>query len=138
MSVDPTLYLFVNRGLGMSPGKIAAQAAHAAVEGFRATPPDSNLLRLWLKGLHYKKIVLLGRDTEHMTNIGIYLDARRFTFVPIIDEGMTEIEPHSFTAIGCALVDKNEPHTAATFSSFDLYKEVPVVPKAAKTWFLFR
>lgn len=120
--VDPCMYLFLNRGLNMSTGKAAAQVAHAAVEAFRQTPADSNLLRLWDKGKHYKKIVLEGRDEAHMQNIAIYLKDREFTAVVIIDEGMTEVPAHSLTAIGVPLVDKNEPHTAATFSTFDLYK----------------
>jgi peptidyl-tRNA hydrolase len=131
--VDPTMYLFLNRGLGMSPGKLAAQAAHAAVEAYRLSPEDSNLMRLWRKGLRYKKIVLLGRDTDHMRSIMDYLDARWFPHATVIDEGLTEIDPHSFTAIGCALVDKNEPHTAATFSSFSLYKEEP---RGQRKWLL--
>lgn len=134
MSPDPCMYLFVNRGLGMTPGKLAAQAAHAAVEGYRATPPDSNLLRLWLKGLHYKKIVLLGRDEAHMLNIIVYLSERHFVHTPIIDEGMTEVQPHSLTAIGCAIVDKGEPHTAATFGSFELYKDEP--ERGKRKWLL--
>lgn len=134
MSVDPVLYVFLNRGLGMSPGKLAAQAAHAAVEAYRATPADSNLLRLWLKGLHYKKIVLLGRDENHMLSIMVYLRERGFHTVPIVDEGMTEIQPHSLTALGCPIVDKNEPHTSATFSSFSLYKDEP--ERGKRKWLL--
>lgn len=107
----------------MSPGKIAAQAGHAAVEAYRITPPDSNLLRLWYRSGHYKKIVLLGRDTAHMFKIRTYLSERDINTVPIIDEGVTEVEPHSFTALGCEIVDKGDPHIAGIFSSFELYKE---------------
>lgn len=121
--VNPVMYLILNRGLGMSTGKTAAQAAHAAVEAYRRTPADSNLLRLWYKGGHYAKITLLGRNTEHMYNIGVYLSERDIEFAPIIDEGRTEIDALSFTAIGVPLVDKNDPHIVATFSSFELYKD---------------
>lgn len=121
--MDPTMYLIVNRGLGMSPGKIAAQAAHAAVEGFRLTPPDSNLLRLWYRSGHYKKIVLLGKDEAHMRNAYDYLTDRDIAVAKIIDEGRTEIESLSLTALGCELVDKHDPHIAGIFEAFELYKE---------------
>lgn len=130
--IDPCMYLFVNRALGMTPGKIAAQAGHAAVEGYRITPSDSNLLRLWYRGGHYKKIVLLGKDQYHMQLINMYLKERGISCVPIIDEGHTEVEPLSFTAIGCEVLDKQHPHVAATFSTFELYKEVPVSPNNAR------
>lgn len=123
MSVDPVMYIVLNHGLQMSTGKAAAQAAHAAVEAFRLTPSDSNLLRLWYRGGHYKKIVLLGRDTDHMYNIFTYIYERGFDIVKIIDEGRTEIPSHSLTALGVALVDKSDPHVAATFGSFELYKD---------------
>lgn len=35
------MYLFLNRGLGMSTGKSAAQVAHAAVEAYRISMTDS-------------------------------------------------------------------------------------------------
>jgi PTH2 family peptidyl-tRNA hydrolase len=129
MSVDPTMYIVLNKGLGMSTGKIASQAAHAAVEAYIATPPDSNLLRLWRMGLHYKKIVLQARNTDHMYNAFTYIYERGFNVIKIIDEGHTEVPPHSLTALGVALVDKNEPHARATFSSFELHRDEPV-----KSW----
>ena len=130
---DPVMYIFINRGAGMSPGKIAAQAAHAAVEAYRKTPQDSNLLRLWYKGGHYKKVVLLARDTTHLLAIANYLTDRGFDNCLIIDEGHTEVDPHTMTALGVPIVDKSEPHTAATFSSFELYKE-PAAPAKRRSW----
>lgn len=123
--IDPTMYIVVNRGLGMSPGKLAAQAAHAAVEAYRITPAGSNLLRLWYRSGHYKKIVLLGKNEGHMRNIYDYLTDRDIACVKIIDEGRTEIDSLSLTALGCELVDKSDPHIAGTFSAFELYAEAP-------------
>lgn len=34
-NIYPVMYIFVNKELSMSPGKVGAQAAHAAVEGYR-------------------------------------------------------------------------------------------------------
>jgi peptidyl-tRNA hydrolase len=123
--IDPCMYLFVNRGLGMSPGKIAAQAGHAAVEAYRISDHESNVFRLWYRGGHYKKIVLLGRDEDHMRNIEAYLTARDIPLVTIIDEGHTEITPLSITAVGCAVLDKAHANNAAIFSTFQLYKDEP-------------
>lgn len=136
MSPDPVMYSFVNRGLEMSEGKAIAQGEHAAVEAFRMMDKDSNLYRLWLKGLHYKKIVLLGRDEPHMHNILLYLSEREIPCVPILDEGMTEVDTHVFTAIGVPLVDKNVPEIKAIFSTFELYKPLPPAPKKRPWWSL--
>jgi PTH2 family peptidyl-tRNA hydrolase len=134
------MYIFINKGLGMSPGKIAAQAGHAAVEATLLSHPelhpDDKLIPLWdnwREGGHYVKYVMEARDEAHMRNIADYLEDRGFRHSVIIDEGRTEIPAMSITAIGVALVDKDDPHTAATFSSFSLYKDArpprrPVAP----------
>lgn len=121
--MDPVLYIFLNKGLGMSTGKSAAQAAHAAVEAYRLTPEDSNLLRLWYKGGHYKKIVFEARDRHHLRDIERYINDRGFKTSLIIDEGHTEIAAFSPTALGVEIVNKDEPHTAATFGEFKLYRD---------------
>lgn len=134
------MYLFINKGLNMSPGKIAAQAGHAAVEATLLSHPwvpqpemmpyvekdvDSltALWDAWRQGLHYAKYVMEARDNEHLRDIQTYLEARGFRTVLILDEGHTEVPPISPTALGVALVDKDDPHTEATFSSFKLYRE---------------
>lgn len=114
------MYIFVNKGLGMSPGKMAAQAAHAAV---KASDGSTNELRdAWNSGGHYTKLVMQARDENHLSTIEKYLNDRGFNTFMIIDEGMTEIEPHQRTALGVAVVDKDDEHTSKTFSSFELYK----------------
>jgi peptidyl-tRNA hydrolase len=135
------MYIFINKGLGMSPGKIAAQAGHAAVEAALLSHPaldgdkpkplgvlnaavEKHLVwNAWRQGLHYAKYVMEARDAEHLRTIKDYLEERGFKSALIIDEGHTEIEPITATALGVALVDKDDPHTAATFSSFKLYRE---------------
>jgi len=114
------MYLFINRDLGMSPGKIAAQASHAAVEAYEI----SNQVRInqWRIGGHYTKLVMLAEDTEHLCNIQRYIEERGFKTKLIIDEGHTEIRPFSATALGVEIVDRDDPHTAATFGEFRSYK----------------
>lgn len=141
--MKPAMYIFINKGLRMSAGKIAAQAGHAAVEAYRETTEkakqetsDSSgfdhrtqrLIDEWYKGGHYAKYVMEARDDAHMRNIKDYLEARDFKTVLIIDEGHTEVPPLSATALGVELVDKDDPHTAATFSSFQLFKEPRPAP----------
>jgi len=107
----------------MSPGKLAAQVAHAAVEAARIS--DSKMIDAWNSGGHYTKIILLAEDEAQITNIDTYLRERGFRTAPIIDEGRTEIKPFSKTALGVEVVDKAIDHVADTFSSFRTYKEDP-------------
>jgi peptidyl-tRNA hydrolase len=118
---DPAMYIFLNKGLGMSTGKSAAQASHAAVEAYKRSP--KRLRKQWELGGHYKKLIMEARDHEHLCNIRRYLCDRGFCVASIIDEGHTEVDPHTLTALGVAIVDKRDPHTRASFSSFDLYKD---------------
>ncbi len=116
------MYVFVNKGLGMSTGKAAAQASHAAVEAFRKSDPA--LVDAWLLGGHYKKLVMEADDSDELANVGGYLDDRGFAPAWIYDEGLTEFDGRlRHTAIGVPIVDKDDPNVAATFSTFRLYKD---------------
>jgi peptidyl-tRNA hydrolase len=128
------MYLFLNRGAGMSTGKAAAQAAHAAVEAYLATP-ESNLKRVWHRGGHYTKIVLAADDETHLHTIQRYLFDRGFESQLIVDEGMTEVRPHTATALGVEIVDKDHAHAQATFSTFSLYHD-PKVKAWRQRWSL--
>lgn len=148
--MKPAMYLFINRGLGMSPGKIGAQAGHAAVEAALLSNPSTGraskhvwdpewdkLWDAWREGLHYAKYVMEARDTEHILLIDRYLNERGFRTHLVIDEGHTEVPAMSATALGVALVDKDDPHTSATFSSFKLYRDEkpkPSEPSATTLW----
>ncbi len=125
--MKPVMYIFANKGVGMSAPKLAAQVAHAAVEAFRISKPE--MLDEWYKGGHYTKIVLEARDEEHLRNIREYLMTRGFNVVTIIDEGRTEINPHTLTALGVEVVNKDDEHTALTFSDFKTYRENKPAPK---------
>lgn len=124
-------YIFLNKGAGMSTGKSAAQAGHAAVEAYRQSESQAKsgnqtsaaALRAWRLGDHYTKIVLEANDAEQLVNIERYLRDRRFSTALIIDEGHTEVEPFTPTALGIEILDKEHPHVAATFGEFKLYKD---------------
>jgi PTH2 family peptidyl-tRNA hydrolase len=119
--MDACMYILVPRDLNMSKGKMAAQVAHAAVEGYRLSRPD--MIAAWYVGGHYTKIVLACDDvlvTER------YLDQRGIPCRAIIDEGLTEFDGAlTPTAIGCAILNRDDEHVEATFSSFKLYRDDP-------------
>lgn len=122
--MDATMYIFINKGLGMSTGKAAAQASHAAVEAFRKSDP--NLEFEWLLGGHYKKLVMEADDSDELANIGGYLADRGFDPEWIYDEGLTEFDGRMrHTALGVPIVDKDDPNVKVTFSTFRLYKDEP-------------
>jgi peptidyl-tRNA hydrolase len=124
--MDPCMYLLSNPSIPMSTGKRGAQLAHAAVEAYLASP-DNNLKRVWHRGGHYKKIVL---QTDDLRVAERYLNDRGFKTVLIIDEGHTEFEADlTPTAVGCAIVDKDDAHVAATFSAFKLYRDPAPEPR---------
>jgi PTH2 family peptidyl-tRNA hydrolase len=129
--MKPVMYIIANRGLGMSPGKLAAQVAHAAVEAYRISKPE--LLEAWYVGGHYTKIVLAAEDADQLAWIANYIEDRGFKTSFIIDEGRTEIKPFTPTAVGVEVVDKEDPHVAATFGEFRVYKEPK--PQRQKTRF---
>ncbi len=115
------MYIFINKGLRMSSGKIAAQASHAAVEAYRISSKEK--LAKWYEGGHYTKLVMQATDAENIRTIERYLNDRGVKTALIIDEGRTEVSPHSITALGCEVVDKDEGDTEAIFSEFQLYKD---------------
>jgi PTH2 family peptidyl-tRNA hydrolase len=121
--VNPVMYIFANRGLKMSPGKLAAQCCHAAIEAYIVS--DDDMIRRWRHGGHYTKIILQAEDEQQMANIEQYLQERGFKTKQIIDEGRTEVRPFSRTALGVAIVDKDKPHVAESFSEFRTYKPLP-------------
>lgn len=118
----PGMYIFVNKSLHMTAGKLGAQAAHAAVQAFQLSKPE--MIDAWNLGKHYAKYIMQARDAEHIINIQRYLSERNIKSEIIMDEGMTEIDPHQVTALGVEIVDRADKDTLATFSTFQLYRDV--------------
>ena len=122
--IKPVLYVFVNRGLGMSSGKIAAQVAQATAGALNMSDPEA--VKDWWgegAGQHHPTYVMLGRDAGHLRDIQSYLEARDFKTFLMIDEGLTEIDPHTATALGVEIVDKADGNVSNTFQSFELYRD---------------
>jgi PTH2 family peptidyl-tRNA hydrolase len=114
----PVMYIFVNKSLNMSPGKLAAQACHASCNAMRIS--NAKLVDDWYEFGFYTKLVMEARDEQHLRNIEKYLNERDIKTALIIDEGRTEIPKHSVTALGCEVVDKNV--LGPIFQEFDLFK----------------
>ena len=121
-SKSPVIYIFLNKSLGMSVGKAAAQSAHAAV--FAAAESDTSEQQLWRVNPHKTIIVLEARDEAHMRSISTYLQQRGFYTNMIVDEGVNEIDPHTITALSTGIINKNDQHTKDTFSTFSLYRDI--------------
>lgn len=115
---EPVMYIFVNKGLEMSPGKMAAQACHAAVKASDIS--DKKLRDDWNKFGFYTKLVMEARNEEHLKTIQKYLEDRKINTALIIDEGRTEIDAHQATALGVEIIDKNKK--GEIFKAFQLYK----------------
>lgn len=114
----------------MSVGKAAAQASHAAVEAFQLSNPE--FVKAWYVGGHHTKLVMAGGDAAQLLTIERYLNERFFKTKLIIDEGRTEIDPFTPTALGVEIVDKDDEHTAATFGDFKTLRPKKPKPEPKK------
>lgn len=122
MKKNPVLYIFVNKSLHMSSGKIGSQTAQAAVGAFLLS--NKKLANLWWdQGAHHTTIILEAKNEKNLKNIKQYLADRKFKSFLMVDEGMTEIDPIVSTALAVEIVDRNDDHVYATFSSFKLYSD---------------
>lgn len=126
-----TQYIIANQGIGMTPGKLAAQVAHASVKGYELSV--SKTIDEWNKTGH-TKIVLSARDTEHLLLAERYLSEQGIQTCLIIDEGRTEVDPLTPTALGTEIVDRDDEEIKFAFSTFKTYKEPKPPPASTKLW----
>lgn len=140
---NPVMYIIANKGAGMSPGKLAAQVAHAAVKAYEMSrDPTNAVVAAWdLSG--HTKLVLEARDAEHLRSAERYLNDRGIRTVLIIDEGRTEVPPLTPTVLGVEILDKADPNVVFSMSTFKTYKETPEpipdigIPEASRGWWKF-
>lgn len=139
--MKPARYIFLNQGLGMSPGKLAAQAAHSETLAVRALweaqfhehelcsadrawlRMQQDLWEIWFGHGHYAKYVMKADDSTMIMTIKYYLEERDFRTYLVIDEGHTEETYMVPTAMAVELVDKEEERTESIFSNFRMYRE---------------
>lgn len=117
------MYVFINKGIGMSTGKVAAQAIHAGIEAYRIS--DQKKIKDWYKHKFYPVYVMEAQNEQHLYDIKEYLLARDIKCGMIIDEPMTELSRHTPTALGVELVDRDE--VGEIFEMFKLYKDIVTI-----------
>lgn len=126
---NPVMYVFVNKGLKMNAGKVAAQVAHAQEELFAEILDNGdNKLRDFqfrcMKQNPRTVIILEAKDTDELYKINSYLESCDIWTGIYVDEGSANgdymLEP---TAIACQYLDKCDPRTETIFKMFNLYKE---------------
>lgn len=119
----PVSYIFVNKGLQMTAGKIGAQCFQAGMGGYLLSDPQLQAI-WWKQGGHHTTLVMQTSDQITLQNIQDYLKERGFKSFMMIDEGMTEVDAHTKTSLGVEIVDKTDPHVRKTFESFSLYRDI--------------
>ena len=97
--------IIVNKSLGMSQGKLAAQVAHAAVCAFRKADPIKR--NNWLTH-SYPKIVLQVETMQDLFDLKEQADKKDLPTALIVDEGRTEIPGDSVTTLGIGPAEAEE------------------------------
>lgn len=103
--------IVVRSDLGMSPGKLAAQVAHAAVGAAERTRREKNE---WYKGWlaeGQKKVVAKVASEDELRELCGVASAYGIAYELVQDAGLTELPPGTVTALGVGpgpakLVDK--------------------------------
>lgn len=88
--------IVVRDDLKLSRGKLAVQAAHAAIIGYLKS--DSSLRRRWLDE-GQKKVVLKVKNLEELLGIKHKAESLGLTTGIVQDAGLTEIPPGTITAV---------------------------------------
>ncbi|MDC3415455.1 aminoacyl-tRNA hydrolase [Aquibacillus salsiterrae] len=107
---DIVQYFVVNGDLTMSPGKVAAQVAHAATQSVFAYHKNADYAE-WLES-GQTKIILKANEAS--------LIKLKDDFIAIRDAGKTEIEPGSLTVVCLPPMEKEKAKVYT--SKFSLYK----------------
>lgn len=89
--------IVVNKSLGMSQGKLAAQVAHASILSLFEAPED--IAAGWLDN-SYPKIVLQVESTQDLLDLQEKANELNLPSALVIDEGRTELSNGSITCLG--------------------------------------
>jgi len=111
------MYIVVNSNVKMSPGKLAAQVAHVAVKAshvFQKGVPDA--WGYWYSGSH-TKIVLKAPETVLDDLLSKYAGIT----ASVRDEGRTEIQKNTLTAIAFFQMSKDDDGFPPELRKLSLY-----------------
>jgi len=114
--MEPVMYIFLNKGIKMSKGKVAVQAAHAAVLSYQISKEDAK--KKWNEN-NYTKIMLEALNEKHIEKISEYLQQNYIKTTYVYDIGRTEVKPNTLTALGIEIID--EEHQKEKLKVFKLY-----------------
>ena len=94
------LVIVIREDLDMSPGKLAAQVAHAAVTC--ALDAKSKNPKWFSEWYHegQRKVVLRARDMEELKSLDEKARKSKLTHTIITDAGLTELPPNTPTCLG--------------------------------------
>lgn len=84
------MYFFVKNGLGMRPGKVAGQVAHAAARLARQITEDQ-----WREYLEH--------EVKYVYRVNYLPEESQFPdaiITIVVDQGLTQIEPNTETVMG--------------------------------------
>lgn len=121
------IYILVNGELKMSPGKVAAQVAHA-------TAMLDKFNSAFIGEYKRAVIVLEAKNEIQMRSLEEYLFNAGLSSYLYIDEGVNEVTPYSLTAMSVQPIDSDDEEKREIFAPFPLYgsnKEVDI--EQAKT-----
>jgi len=109
-------YVIVPKKPKMSKGKIASQVAHATFMALEKE--NSKLIKTW-KETGMCVIILECKNTEQLLSAEKYFNQWRIINHLYIDEGYTEVDPLTPTALATGII---EEHTQWMLGQFKLYK----------------
>jgi len=89
--------IIVRQDLKLSPGKLAAQVAHAAVESYLRADKEAG--KNW-RNEGMKKVVLKAKNLEELHQLKEGAKSRNISTALITDAGLTEIPPGTVTCLG--------------------------------------
>jgi len=93
----------VRKDLGMSPGKLCAQAAHAAIGSYRKS--RKNIIASW-EAEGEKKVVLEVLSKTELLDLNEKAKKHRIPTCLVRDAGLTEVKPGTYTALGIGPEDE--------------------------------
>ena len=101
------MVIAIRKDLDMGKGKIAAQAAHAAVScALKSEKDDRKLFREWISQ-GQKKIVIRLDSLEAVMRLKTMIDQMGITSCLITDAGFTQIIPGTVTCLGIGPVEES-------------------------------
>lgn len=116
-SINPTLYVIINKSLNMNPGKVSAQVAHAVSGMF------SKLRKRYLKSwssINPRTVVILEcENADYMQRFSNYLSDKSIRLQHFIYTD--ESSDFQITTMAIEPVNKFDPRIELIFGQFKLY-----------------